>query len=181
MESCPTPKEALITEEMRSNCYCYAKEEQTYNSCPLSFQQLEKDQKTDKQLMTILSIGKSTYQNHSFHGGITRQLICQNSKIVVPTLLQMHVISWYHMVLCHPGMNKIEEAISQHLWWPAMREQIMAYVQACPTCQKNKWEHKKYGHIPPKEAEAQIWDKMCIDLIGPYKICRKGQPDLECK
>src|SRR5687768_5086631 len=45
----------------------------------------------------------------------------------------------------------------------------------------NKQKHKKYGHLPPKEAEAQIWDKLCIDLIGPYKIQRKGQPDLECK
>ena len=44
--------------------------------------------------------------------------------------------------------------------------------QACLTCQKNKHKHTKYRHIPPKEAEALIWDKMCIDLIGPYKINR---------
>src|SRR5687768_8572378 len=78
-------------------------------------------------------------------------------------------------------MNRTEETIYQHLWWPAMREQITAYVQACPTCQKNKWKHKKYGHLPAKEAEEQILDKMCINLIGSYKIRRKGQPDLECK
>ena len=34
----PNPKEALITEEMCSNWYCYAKEEQNYDSCPLSYQ-----------------------------------------------------------------------------------------------------------------------------------------------
>src|SRR6476619_1142969 len=38
-----------------------------------------------------------------------------------------------------------------------------------------------YGHLPPKEAEAEIWDKMSVDLIGPYKIRRKGKPDLVCK
>ena len=38
-----------------------------------------------------------------------------------------------------------------------------------------------YGHLPPKEAEAEIWDKMCVDLIGPYKTRRKGKPDLVCK
>ena len=54
-------------------------------------------------------------------------------------------------------------------------------MRACPICQLNKHKHKTYGHFPPKEAEAVIWDKMCIDLIGPYKIHRKGQPDLECK
>ena len=35
----------------------------------------------------------------------------------------------------------------------------------------------KYGHLPPKEAEAEPWDKMCIDLIGPCKIRRKGKLD----
>ena len=80
------------------------------------------------------------------------------------------MIDWYHTVLCHLGMNQTEESIVQHLWWPKMREQISKYVRACPTCQLNKCKHKCYGHLPPKEAEATIWDKMCIDLIGPYKI-----------
>src|SRR5687767_15543058 len=114
-------------------------------------------------------------------GGITRQLICYNGRIAVPTLLQKHVIDWYHTVLCHPGINRTEESIAQHLWWPKMREQITGFVGACLTCQKNKRKHKKYGHLPPKEVEALIWDKMCIDLIGPYKIRRKGLPDLVCK
>jgi transposase InsO family protein len=35
--------------------------------------------------------------------------------------------------------------------------------------------------LPPKEAEAKPWDKMCIDLIGPYKIRRKGKKNLICK
>ena len=55
------------------------------------------------------------------------------------------------------------------------------YVQTCQTCQKNKRKQKEYGHLPPKEAEAFIWDMMCVDLIGPYKIRRKGRPDLICK
>ena len=35
--------------------------------------------------------------------------------------------------------------------------------------------------MPPKEAEATPWNKMCVDLIGPYKIRRKGQETLVCK
>ena len=62
-----------------------------------------------------------------------------------------------------------------------MRKQITAYVQACPSCQKNKWKQKKYGHLSPKVAEVHIWDKMQVDLIGPYKIKRKGKPPLICK
>ena len=49
------------------------------------------------------------------------------------------------------------------------------------SCQRNKRKSKKYGHLPEEEAEALPWDKICIDLIGPYTIQRKGQKDLICK
>jgi hypothetical protein len=35
--------------------------------------------------------------------------------------------------------------------------------------------------LPPKDAEAIPWDKMCIDLIGPYKIKMKGRKMLICR
>jgi hypothetical protein len=44
----------------------------------------------------------------------------------------------------------------------------------------NSRHTKKDGWLPPKEAEATPWDKICID-IGPYKIQRKGKKDLVCK
>jgi hypothetical protein len=31
------------------------------------------------------------------------------------------------------------------------------------------------------EAESIPWDKMCLDLIGPHKIHRKGNKDLISK
>ena len=34
----------------------------------------------------------------------------------------------------------------------------------------DKCKHTKYGHLPPKEAEAIPWDRLCVDCIGPYKI-----------
>jgi hypothetical protein len=41
---------------------------------------------------------------------------------------------------------------------------------------------KKYGHLPPKEAEATPWDTLCIDLIGPYTVkeTRKKKWTLHC-
>jgi hypothetical protein len=40
---------------------------------------------------------------------------------------------------------------------------------------------KKYGLLPPKEAESTPWDKLCVDLIRPYKIRRKGEKELICR
>ena len=61
-------------------------------------------------------IGQVTVQILFFPWGAMRQFICVKDKIVVPKLLQKHVIDWYHTVLCHPGMNQTEETISQYLW-----------------------------------------------------------------
>jgi hypothetical protein len=153
-----------------------------YDFHPLSYEHLELAQKRDPQLKKELLNNTSKYKLKDFHGGgKLRSLICYNNKIVVPKHLHRHVIDWYHITLCHPGINRTEETISQHLFWPKMRDQITTYVQTCPSCQRNKRKVKKYGWLPPKEAEASPWDKMCIDLIGPYTIRRKGKNDLICK
>ena len=33
---------------------------------------------------------------------------------------------------------------------------------------------KKYGELPTEIAEETPWNKICVDIIGPYKIRRKG-------
>jgi hypothetical protein len=98
----------------------------------------------------------SKYLLKDFHGGgTTRLLVCYNDKIVVPKKLHGHMIDWYHVTLCHPGINRTEESIGQHLFWPKMRDQITKYVQECPTCQKNKQQVKKYGWLLPKDQK--LW------------------------
>jgi len=124
----------------------------------------------------------SPYESHDFmFAGEQVPVICLKGKMVIPSTLQKRIIDWYHSYLGHPGINRTEETISQHLWWPKMRDQITTAVKVCPICQRNKKQRKKYGHLPPKEAEAIPWDKLCVDTIGPYKIRRKGQPDLTCQ
>ena len=157
------------------------RDSENFDFRPLSYNLINLAQQVDPEIKKILRKDNSNYHIKAFHvGGKTRALVCYKDKIVVPNKLQKYVIDWYHTVLCHPGINRTEETISQHLYWPKMRDQITNYVSACPTCQKSKRRVKKYGHLPPKEAEAEPWDKMCIDLIGPYKIRRKEKPSRLC-
>ena len=101
-------------------------------------------------------------------------------KIYIPLLLQKRLVEWYHNRLLHPGHTRTEETIKQHFWWPKLRDHVRSYVKTCTICQKNKRKKHHYGLLPAKEAEATPWDKLCIDLIGPYKIRRKGKPELQC-
>jgi hypothetical protein len=43
-------------------------------------------------------------------------------------------------------------------------------VLTCTICQTQKKQSKIYGLLPEKDAEAMPWDRLCIDLIGPYSI-----------
>ena len=62
-----------------------------------------------------------------------------------------------------------------------MQADIRKHVDTCDTCQRTKTYKRKYGHLPEKTAEAVPWERLCVDLIGPYKIERIGQEDLELK
>ena len=161
---------------------CFAKESDASDYSPLNYQMLKVGQEKDKTIMRYLKDESKQYVLKEFHGGGRQtSLVCFKDKIVIPGLLQKHVIMWYHTTLCHPGINRTEESIGQHLWWPKMRDHITNYVKICPLCQKNKRKQKKYGLLPAKEAETIPWDKLCVDLIGPYKIRRKGTEPLICR
>jgi hypothetical protein len=106
---------------------------------PLNFKHLLKTQESKKTRMKILAMPNTKYELQDFYGGgKTTALICYRNKIVVPNKLQKAVILWYHTTLCHPGINRTEETIGQHLWWPNMQDHITNYVKICPVCQCNK-------------------------------------------
>ena len=95
--------------------------------------------------MKIQKSDSTKYVLSDFHGGgKTTPLVCYKDKIAVPNQLQKHVIMWYHTTLCHPGINRTEETIRQHLWWPKMRDHITNYAKICPLC--NRKLSMDYSH-----------------------------------
>ena len=68
--------------------------------------------------------------------------------------------------------------IRQHFTWPSLSEDVKKIVGRCPTCQLTKKNKRKMGHLPPKKAECEPWEILCVDLIGPYTIQRKGKKEL---
>ena len=72
-------------------------------------------------------------------------------------------------------MDRTEEMISQHLYWPIIRNTVRKEVNNCDTCQRTKWSNKKSGKLPAKEAEEITQNKIFVYIIGPYGIRRKGK------
>ena len=94
-------------------------------------------------------------------------------KIYIPTKLRDDTLNWYHHNMCHPGGTILHGTMAQTMAWPGMASMVKRYVQTCPTCQISKRNAKKYGHLPPKTAEAVPWDLLCVDLVGPYTVTLK--------
>ena len=160
---------------------CFASSEKETlpdDAFPLVFKQIMEAQRKDKSLLQK-SEKDPEYSIKSFRGGgKTRSLIVKNDdKIVIPAGIQERTVKWYHQQLCHPGETRTERSIKQHFYWPRMDKMIKDICRKCPTCQKSKTSSTKYGHLPEKKAEANPWEKLCVDLIGPYKIKQRNGKD----
>ena len=51
----------------------------------------------------------------------------------------------------------------------------------CDTYQRTKLSTKKYGRFSPKLYLKIPWNKICVDIVGPYKIHSKGKDNLILK
>ena len=170
----------LETPTVRPLGEAFAFEDLPEDAFPLRLKTIQREQQKDQSLLKKVRTSKANYTLESFRGGgKERQLICLNKKIVVPSSLQKRVVSWYHQTLCHPGETCTEATIAQHLTWTNLRKEVHKQCSTCPTCQLTKRTKKKYGHLPEKEAEAIPWEKLCVDMIGPYTIKRKGKKALQ--
>jgi hypothetical protein len=109
-------EEIFFTEELCSELYCYGAEGMSDNDYPLTYKQIGEAQSKDKHILLEAKKSNSKYQIKPYaSGGKVRELICYKEKMVVPTSLQYPVIDWYHHALGHPGINRTEETIGQHL------------------------------------------------------------------
>ena len=168
----PTSDNVVTTQQLAE---LFALDDVPESSFLLTYGTLYAHQQADEPLLTKLLCSK-VYQLRSFRGGDRPyQLICWSGKIVVPSTLQQHVVDWYHTTLCHPGINRTEATIRQHFTWKHLTKQVATTCQTCRKCQITKKHTKKYGLLPAKKAEeeANLWEKLCVDLIGPYQIIKK--------
>ncbi len=58
-----------------------------------------------------------------------------------------------------------------------MRTTIWSLTESCRSCQINKRQNRKYGHLPPKTIITNPWECLCVNLIGPYTL--KGKDKLQ--
>jgi hypothetical protein len=97
-------------------------------------------------------------------------VVCKDGRMIIPKSLQRRAVLWYHHYLQHPGHTRLEETMKATMYWKGMRSTIRSITKSCRSCQVNKKQKLKYGHLPPKTIITIPWRALCVDLIGPYTL-----------
>jgi hypothetical protein len=102
--------------------------------------------------------------------------VCKDGRLVIPKPLQVRAVKWYHHYLQHPGHTHLKEMMDAVMYWTDMRTTIRSLTKSCSSCQINKRWSQKYGHLLPKTVYTIPWECLSVDLIGPYTLKCKDNP-----
>jgi Integrase zinc binding domain/RNase H-like domain found in reverse transcriptase len=139
---------------------------------PLSYFNIHASQEEDEQLQGLYEEKPEVYSKTDYtFGDAMYNLITRDNRIVIPQVLQRPGVKWYHELLMHPGATRTELTKGQHFIWKGMRKTIEDVCKRCGMCQMTKPKlRRRLGHLPPKTPEEIPWERLCIDLIGPYSV-----------
>jgi hypothetical protein len=84
--------------------------------------------------------------------------VCNDGWLVIPKPLQVCAVKWYHHYLQHPGHTRLKEMMNAAMYWKGMCTTIQSITTSCRSCQINKRQSQKYGHLPPKTVNTIPWE-----------------------
>ena len=83
-------------------------------------------------------------------------------------------VRWYHLVLGHPGRQRLYDTINARFYYPGLSTICQQYQ--CPDdCEMIKNQGRQYGHLAAREVNIAPWHTVAVDLIGPWKTVVNGQ------
>lgn len=139
------------------------------NQFPAELNTIRQQQQDDMDIVGLLDTDNYTYQTF---GGV--DLICRGIgeewKIVLTQELRDDIIEWYHTVLNHPGINRMEQTINKIFYETNMRNSIAEYVSSCDFCQRYKDVGRRQGLLAPQLQVSVPFEEVAVDLIGPWTV-----------
>ena len=112
---------------------------------PLTVKEIAQAQEDDVVLKKLRKTDKCSSQLVE-----DTQVLCKDGKMVIPKVLQIQAVSWYHHYLQHPGHTHLEETLHATMYWKGMQNTIRSHVKNCCRCQVNKQHKHMYGKLPTK-------------------------------
>lgn len=97
-------------------------------------------------------------------------------KKCVPLELRKNVLEECHdrPTAGHLGINKTLTRISNHYFWPNLRNDVKQYVRSCETCQRFKVEQRPTVGKMFFRSPRGPWYTVTSDIIGPLPRSKRG-------
>ena len=75
----------------------------------------------------------------------------------------------------HPGVSRTARLISKDYWWPTLRSDVLAHVQKCGSCQRNRGATQRpFGEAQPPKVPDFQWQEASMDFITHLPRTRSG-------
>ena len=83
-------------------------------------------------------------------------------RIVIPKSMIDTVVRWYHLVLGHPGRQRLYDTIRLRFFYPGLSTVCDQY--RCPDdCDMIKNQGRQYGHLAAREVNIAPWHTLAVD------------------
>lgn len=117
-----------------------------------------------QELLTQLAAGKCEVQGYTLEEGVIRY----NTKIWVAnnSALQTKIISTFHPIGGHSGMQATYQRIKQLFYWKCLQTDVEDFVKQCIICQQAKHLNTlPAGLLQPLPIPAGAWQDISMDFI----------------
>lgn len=124
-----------------------------------------------KDWITQCSVDKENNGSYSYRNGILRF----KNKVVVgnATALRQELLKTFHSSELggHSGERATYQRINLVFHWPGLKQDVTAFVKACPVCPINKAEHCPYpGLLEPLCVPDFAWAHVSMDFVEGLPI-----------
>ena len=92
---------------------------------------------------------------------LCNDLLLYNTRIVVPTSMQLEMLSKLHQG--HQGIERCRQRAQISVWWPGISSQIEEWVKMCQRCAKVNQPRKE--PLMPSALPTYPWQKVGTDLF----------------
>ena len=133
----------------------------------------------DPTLASARSLAKSQSEGYYLQQGLTfrtrldrlgdaREQLCLRSEY------RGKCLRLAHENFGHLGRNKMTDHIRNFFYWPTITIDAMNHIKSCPSCQKMDKTEPKHMTIQEREITTVPFDRVAIDLVGPFPTAREG-------
>lgn len=150
----------------------------------IDYEQLQKEQKIDVELKTLLTINDSKLQLKLIEiPGTEFSIYCDISnnktRLYIPLKLRKSYFKLIHQ-LNHPGIKSTTKQITDRFVWPSVNKDCNLMSKQCVQCQKSKVNRHNQRQLSEFLIPGERFSHINIDLVGPLPSSRGFKYCLTC-